>query len=71
MGGFIYDIRRWNLTAVECYMRGCDCSGCPIYELYFKNEKYSCRMKEAIVEMVRKFGKPTERFIKELRKNER
>lgn len=30
-----YDIRRWTKSAIDCYMRGCVCQGCPIYELVF------------------------------------
>lgn len=51
-----YSIRRWSDTAKECYKRGCICNGCSIYESFFKTNKRKCLMKNAVLEMVRKFG---------------
>ena len=69
-----YSIKRWTALAKECYMRGCICSGevfngvdgqlpktftpCPIYKLYFENQKQKCRMKLAVISTVRKLGIP-------------
>lgn len=69
-----YSVRRWTTLAKECYMRGCICSGevfngvdgqlpktftpCPIYKLYFENQKQKCRMKLAVISAVRKLGIP-------------
>lgn len=69
-------IRRWTQTAIDCYKRGCICSGevfggidgvlgtdfvpCPIYELYFKGTNQRCNMKDAVLKCVRQFGKPDE-----------
>ena len=49
-------IHRWTQSAKECYIRGCVCKGCPIYELYFKHSNENCRMKNAVLESVRKLG---------------
>lgn len=46
--------RCWTRTAQECYERGCVCEGCLVYEQIGKD----CRMKAAVLELVRKFGKP-------------
>lgn len=48
----------WNKTAEDCYKRGCICSGCPIYELYFEPYNLKCQMKVAVIEMVRIYGLP-------------
>lgn len=53
-------IRRWNRTAIDCYRIGCNCQICPIYEMYFKKQHEKCRMKGAVIEMVRRFGLPDE-----------
>lgn len=74
MERYDYSIRRWTTLAKECYMRGCICSGevfngvdgqlpktftpCPIYKLYFKNQKQKCKMKLAVIATVRKLGIP-------------
>lgn len=47
-------LRRWTQSARDCYFRGCICSGCPIYEIL----ETKCRMKQTVLELVRKFGKP-------------
>lgn len=56
MQRYKYEIRRWSQTAKECYMRGCICKGCPVYELIFKERTAKCQMKTAVIEMVRKLG---------------
>ena len=74
MERYDYSIRRWTTLAKECYMRGCICSGevfngvdgqlpktftpCPIYKLYFENQKQKCRMKLAVISTVCKLGIP-------------
>lgn len=60
-------VRHWTKTTAECYLRGCICKGCPIYELYFK-EKNNCQMKYSVIEAVRKFGVP-ETLIKSDKEN--
>lgn len=48
-------IRRWTTTAIECYKRGCICSGCPMKDL-IKSQK--CQMKSSVIELVRLYGIP-------------
>lgn len=57
-GNGYLNVRRWNKTAEDCYILGCNCSKCPIYEIYFKDKPQKCFMKYAVWEMVRKFGIP-------------
>ena len=45
---------RWTKSAKDCYFIGCTCSKCKIYEIIGSK----CRMKAAVLELVRKFGKP-------------
>ena len=52
------NFKNWTPTAKDCYIIGCNCSKCNIYKIYFKNSVFKCRMKEAVIELVRKFGKP-------------
>lgn len=46
---------RWSKGAIQCYNIGCRCSICNIVPLWFKDK---CRMKESVIELVKKFGKP-------------
>ncbi len=55
---FEYRIRRWTKSAMECYLRGCICEGCPIYENYCKLGGWTCQMKAAVLATVQKFGIP-------------
>jgi len=64
-------VRRWTDTAIECYLRGCNCAGC-YYKAFFDTVKYSfedskkdrdlakpkCQMKASVLELVRVLGKP-------------
>ena len=43
---------------MECYLRGCICEGCPIYENYCKLGGWTCQMKAAVLATVQKFGIP-------------
>lgn len=52
------EIRRWNKTLAECYMRGCVCKGCPIYENIFAHNKMACQCKHYVIAAVCKFGVP-------------
>ena len=49
-----YTVQRWTQSAVDCFNRGCVCSGCPTYELIGKR----CQMKNSVRLLVRKFGNP-------------
>ena len=56
-----FQVRRWTLTAAECYLNGCNCSTCPLpYILETK-----CLMKITVIELVRKFGAPDIEKIKQ------
>lgn len=46
----------WNRTARECYEIGCNCRNCLIFIVL----GYRCKMKQAVFELVRKFGVPKE-----------
>lgn len=48
----------WTPTAIECYELGCRCSKCNIYKLYFASNMFKCKMKETVIELVRKAGAP-------------
>lgn len=47
-------LKRWTISARDCYFRGCVCLGCPTYKIL----ETKCRMKQTVLELVRKFGKP-------------
>jgi hypothetical protein len=49
---------QWTQTAKECYDRGCVCKECPIKDLI----ETHCFMKTAVIELVRKFGKPPKKL---------
>jgi len=50
-------VRRWTGTAIECYKRGCVCSGC-FYSDFFKSSPQRCQMKSTVLELVRVLGTP-------------
>lgn len=53
--------KNWTPTAVDCYMLGCTCSVCNLNKIYFRGEMgsgFKCRMKDAVIELVRRFGAP-------------
>lgn len=47
----------WTIGAIECYKRGCRCEGCLLNEML----ETRCEMKRAVLELVRRFGAPTEK----------
>lgn len=53
---FVGEVRRWNKTLADCYLRNCICEGCPIHETY----QFQCMCKKYVIEAVRKFGVPEE-----------
>lgn len=55
---------KWTNQAKDCYMRGCVCRGCPVYECYSKGS-WTCQMKTAVLALVARYGIP-----KELEKSE-
>ena len=50
-------VRRWTQTAIDCYKRGCVCSGC-FYSDFFKASPHKCQMKATVLELVRVLGRP-------------
>jgi len=50
--------KNWTPAAKDCYFIGCNCSNCNIYKIYFSENNFKCRMKEIVIELVRKYGKP-------------
>ena len=52
--------KKWTPTAIDCYKLGCCCSKCNIYKLYFYKSAYKCKMKDTVIELVRKVGVPEE-----------
>ncbi len=52
--------KTWTQTAIDCYKLGCKCSKCNLYKIYFAPNRGKCRMKETVIELVRKFGIPQE-----------
>ena len=50
--------KNWTPTAIECYKLGCICTKCNLYHIYFRNTNIKCRMKDTVIELVRKFGIP-------------
>lgn len=49
--------KHWTLSACECYKRGGVCKGC-IYEKFFINRPYKCKMKESVRILVKNLGLP-------------
>ena len=55
--------KNWTQTAVECYELGCCCSKCSLYKIYFSPSKIRCRMKDTVIELVRRLGAPKEEMF--------
>lgn len=56
-------IRNWSRSALDCYKRGCKCSGCFYYETYFKTNGLKCNMKASVLELIRRYGRPSKEEI--------
>lgn len=54
--------KNWTPSAVDCYKIGCVCSKCNLYKIYFYNSSTKCRMKDTVIELVRKLGVPEEEY---------
>ncbi len=50
--------RTWTPTAIDCYRLGCMCSKCNLYKIYFQGKSSKCKMKETVIELVRRLGIP-------------
>ncbi len=53
------EVYRWTVSAKFCYDRGCVCKNC----YYKENLETVCKMKSAVLELVRRFGKPPQFII--------
>ena len=51
--------KSWTPTAIDCYLLGCCCTKCNLYKIYFSNKDGKCRMKETVIELVRRLGAPS------------
>jgi len=64
-------VRRWTITSIDCYERGCVCEGC-FYNEFFSPQEYKtlletntkCQMKASVLELVRLFGIPEGMTVK-------
>ena len=50
--------KNWTSAAIDCYLIGCSCSRCNLYKIYFSESNFHCRMKETVIELVRRCGAP-------------
>lgn len=50
-------VKKWTEGSIFCYRRGCNCAGCYMKELI---NSTSCKMKNAVIELVKRYGKPPE-----------
>ncbi|MBQ7127220.1 hypothetical protein IJO12_09045 [bacterium] len=65
MNGYRYNVScsetlssKWTETAIDCYLIGCVCNKCFLYKIYFEPYGSKCRMKDSVIELVRKNGVP-------------
>lgn len=58
------ELKRWTKAAIYCYERDCICSDC-FYKRVMESE---CQMKDTVLALYRKFGKPKGRGFKMIRK---
>ena len=50
--------KSWTPSAIDCYSIGCNCKKCNLYKMFFIKSDYKCMMKNTVIELVRKLGKP-------------
>lgn len=50
--------KKWTQSALDCFLIGCNCAKCNIYKTYFSNSIFKCKMKDIVIELVRKNGNP-------------
>lgn len=60
--GVIGTFKRWSSSAVECYLRDAECTGC-YYSGFFKDKQYDCKMYLAVAQLLETHGKPTRNMI--------
>ena len=61
-------VHRWTKSSIDCYNRGCVCTGCE----YKKILSSPCMMKATVLELVRIFGKPEKikRTVEDITRNQ-
>lgn len=50
--------KNWTPTAIDCYSMGCYCAKCNLYKIYFAKSGFQCKMKDTVIELVRRYGAP-------------
>ena len=50
--------KKWTPSAIECYKLWCNCTRCNLNKLYFSDSIFKCKMKENVIELVRRLGIP-------------
>ncbi len=58
--------KNWTPSAIDCYNLGCRCSKCNLYKIYFSDSVNKCKMKETVIELVRKLGAPKDEDLERL-----
>lgn len=49
----------WTIDALECYLRGCNCEGCPMADIIHSLEAVkSCKMKTVVMALITRGTKP-------------
>ena len=61
------NLRRWTLSAMDCYFRNRDCSNCPIAKIL----ETPCYMRLTVKRLFDKFGKPSRSLYNRLLAEER
>lgn len=54
-------VRRWTLTAAQCYQIGCNCEKCYLPQIL----ETKCLMKKTVIKLVKEFGAPDIEKIKQ------
>ena len=57
--------RQWSPSAVSCFVRNADCSGC-YYQNFFSESTQGCQMNDAVKHLLAKLGPPNKRHINKL-----
>lgn len=57
--------QRWTRTAVECLNNHCICGRCQLLDIV-----YNCHMKETVLELYKKYGRPDDYIEPTIREEE-
>ena len=61
--------RIWTKSAIDCYSIGCVCSKCYLYKVFFSKKNYKCKMKAAVIELIKNIGVPDKKNYNNENKN--